>query len=51
MRTIIMAVAEYERDIIRDRINDGLDKARSEGKRLGRPADTSISMHIGRPCA
>jgi DNA invertase Pin-like site-specific DNA recombinase len=37
MRTIIMAVAEYERDIIRERINDGLDKARSEGKRLGRP--------------
>ena len=36
MRTIIMAVAEYERDIIRERINDGLDKARADGKQLGR---------------
>lgn len=37
MRTIIMAVAEYERDIIRERVNDGLDKARADGKQLGRP--------------
>ena len=31
-----MAVAEYERDIIRERINGGPTR-RAEGKRLGRP--------------
>lgn len=29
--------AEFERSIIRERINAGLSRARSNGKRLGRP--------------
>jgi DNA invertase Pin-like site-specific DNA recombinase len=37
MRTIIMAVAEYEKDIIRDRVLDGMVKARNDGKTFGRP--------------
>jgi DNA invertase Pin-like site-specific DNA recombinase len=37
MRTIIMAVAEYEKDIIRDRVRDGMTKAKSDGKTFGRP--------------
>jgi site-specific DNA recombinase len=36
-RTIIMAVAEYEKDIIRERVIDGMAKARAEGKHFGRP--------------
>jgi DNA invertase Pin-like site-specific DNA recombinase len=28
--------AEFERDMIRERIHAGLDRARSQGKRLGR---------------
>ena len=37
MRTIIMAVAEYERDIIRERVLDGMSKAKADGKTFGRP--------------
>jgi DNA invertase Pin-like site-specific DNA recombinase len=29
--------AEFERDMIRDRVNQGLQRARAQGKRLGRP--------------
>jgi DNA invertase Pin-like site-specific DNA recombinase len=35
---IIGAVAEFEKDIIRERVKAGLDHARSKGKRLGRPS-------------
>ena len=35
---ILMAVAEFEREIIRDRVNAGLRAARARGKRLGRPS-------------
>ena len=34
---IFSAFAEFERDIIRERTMLGLDRARKEGKRLGRP--------------
>lgn len=34
---VFLAFAELERDLIRDRTLDGLERARSEGKRLGRP--------------
>jgi len=33
-----MAVAEFERGIIRERVNAGLAAARGRGVRLGRPA-------------
>ena len=35
--TILAAVAELERNIIRERIGAGLERARRKGKRLGRP--------------
>jgi DNA invertase Pin-like site-specific DNA recombinase len=35
---ILMAVAEFERDIIRERVNAGLKAARARGARLGRPS-------------
>ena len=34
---IFGAIAEFERGIIRERINSGLDRARRQGKKLGRP--------------
>lgn len=37
MLTLLGAVAEFERDLIRERVCDGLEKARRQGKKLGRP--------------
>jgi len=34
---VLASVAEFERDIIRERTRLGLEKAKAEGKRLGRP--------------
>lgn len=34
---ILSGVAELEREMIRDRVKDGLERARSQGIRLGRP--------------
>jgi putative DNA-invertase from lambdoid prophage Rac len=34
---ILAAVAEFERELIRERVNAGLKLARARGKRLGRP--------------
>src|SRR5262249_53514398 len=36
--TVIAAVAELERSIIRERVLAGVDRARRQGKRFGRPA-------------
>jgi DNA invertase Pin-like site-specific DNA recombinase len=39
--------AEFERSIIRERINAGLARAKSNGKRLGRPkVDESVEQAI-----
>jgi len=35
--TIIGAVAELERSLIRERVQAGVDRAKKEGKKLGRP--------------
>jgi len=35
---VIGAVAEFEKDIIRERVRAGLANARRKGKRLGRPS-------------
>jgi DNA invertase Pin-like site-specific DNA recombinase len=35
--TILSAVAELERDMISDRVLDGMARARKEGKKIGRP--------------
>jgi DNA invertase Pin-like site-specific DNA recombinase len=36
--TVIAAVAELERSIIRERVQAGVDRAKRQGKRFGRPA-------------
>jgi DNA invertase Pin-like site-specific DNA recombinase len=38
MFTIIGAMAQLERDIIRERVTAGLERARARGKKLGRPS-------------
>lgn len=43
MFTIIGAMAQLERDIIRERVKAGLDRARSRGVRLGRPISPARS--------
>jgi DNA invertase Pin-like site-specific DNA recombinase len=39
--TMLAAVAEMERDLLLERIKAGLERARAEGKTLGRPHKTS----------
>src|SRR6185369_12291379 len=39
---VLMAVAEFEREIIRERVNAGLRAAKARGVRLGRPASNFI---------
>jgi len=34
---MLMVLSEYERELIVNRINDGLSRARKQGKTLGRP--------------
>jgi DNA invertase Pin-like site-specific DNA recombinase len=43
---ILMAVAEFEREIIRERVNSGLRAARARGVRLGRPS--TLHEHLPR---
>jgi DNA invertase Pin-like site-specific DNA recombinase len=38
---IIKELAEYERELLWERINSGLDEARRKGKKLGRPTGTT----------
>lgn len=38
MFAILGAAAEFERELISERVRDGISRARSEGKKLGRPA-------------
>lgn len=38
---IFSALGEYERELIRERINAGLARARAEGKKLGRPSNVN----------
>lgn len=42
---MIAAVAEFEREIIRERVKAGVAKARRKGKRLGRP---KVYLDVGR---
>ena len=39
--------AEFERELIRERVRSGLANARAKGKRLGRPPATSILVDCG----
>jgi DNA invertase Pin-like site-specific DNA recombinase len=46
--TIVSAVAQLERDLIRERVNAGIRHARACGKQLGRPRRTVDSDEIVR---
>jgi DNA invertase Pin-like site-specific DNA recombinase len=41
------AIAEFERELIRERVRSGLANARAKGKRLGRPRATPILVDQG----
>jgi DNA invertase Pin-like site-specific DNA recombinase len=43
---IFASVAEFERERLRERTLLGLDRARAQGKRLGRPIDASLRERI-----
>ena len=43
---IFSAVAEFERNIIRDRVMAGLARAKSEGKKLGRPTNVNVNTGV-----
>src|SRR5262245_32309768 len=43
---IFASVAEFERERLRERTLLGLDRARSQGKRLGRPVDDGLRTRI-----
>ena len=55
---VINAVAEFERDLLVERTQAGLSRAKAEGKRLGRPASLTAEQRRawcggwgkGRPC-
>ena len=51
MRDLLVAIfgwmAQFERERLRERTRAGLDRARREGKRLGRPPTAPIPLHIG----
>ena len=42
--TVIAAVAELERSLIRERVVMGLQRAKAQGKRLGRPSETKANV-------
>ena len=41
---VINAVAEFERDLLIERTQAGLSRAKAEGKRLGRPASLTVDQ-------
>jgi len=44
MLTMLAAVAEMERDLLVERTQSGLARAKTEGKTLGRPSKTSVEQ-------
>lgn len=44
MLTMLAAVAEMERDLLVERTQSGLARAKSEGKTLGRPSKTTAAQ-------
>src|SRR5207249_9727580 len=41
---MLAAIAEFERDLIRDRVLAGLRRARAEGRHLGRPRKYQVDL-------
>lgn len=44
---VIAAVAEFERDLLVERTQAGLKRAKVQGKKLGRPSSLSVEQHEG----
>src|SRR6266571_1132677 len=44
---IFASIAEFERELIRDRVRSGLALARAQGKRIGRPRVAVDALRIG----
>jgi len=44
MLNMLAAIAEMERDLLIERTQSGLTRAKSEGKKLGRPTKTSTNQ-------
>ena len=42
-RRVLAAIAEFERDLIRDRVVAGMKRARAQGRRCGRPRVSAAS--------
>lgn len=45
---VLSAIAEFERDLIVDRVRAGLRRARSEGRKLGRPRVHQVDVERAR---
>ena len=43
---VLGAIAEFERERIRERVLAGLQRARAQGKRLGRPRTRPATIHV-----
>lgn len=43
---VINAVAEFERDLLIERTHAGLERAKAEGKRLGRPEAAQTRANV-----
>jgi len=43
---VISAVAEFERDLLIERTHAGLERAKAEGKKLGRPVATQTRANV-----
>jgi len=41
----IFGIAEFERDLIRSRTDEGIERARRQGKRFGRPERVIAERH------
>lgn len=44
MVKVLAAVADFERDLIIERVQAGLKRAKAEGKTLGRPSKTTVDQ-------
>src|SRR5688572_15517516 len=43
---ILAALAEFERERIRERVKAGLDRVRTKGQRLGRPRNRPVAIEV-----
>ncbi|NJD76281.1 MAG: recombinase family protein [Candidatus Methanoperedens sp.] len=46
MINLLASFAEFERDLIRQRTMEGLNRAKKEGKKLGRPSKSDLKLRM-----